>query len=241
MVDAPDYLRRLAASDSECPYIDGNVARMPLWMPLAPITGRQLDELLELGFRRSGVCFYKTACPSCQACEPTRVAAHSFAPSNTQRRVFKRGVKNLRLELQPPTVDQVRVDLFNKHRESRGLDRDSIATTDGDYKSFLVASFCQVLEFSFWDGDQLVAVSISDVGESSISAVYCFFDPDYASHSPGTLSIMTQIDFVKQTHRKWLYLGMFVRQNSHLNYKSRYGPQERLIEDQWQFFDREYV
>jgi arginine-tRNA-protein transferase len=144
------------------------------------------------------------------------------------------GDQHLKLQVAAPILDDERLRIFNAHRAGRRLDRGEPEADASDYSSFLINSFCEVLELSFWDGDRLVAVSITDVGENSLSAVYCYFDPAYSWLSPGTYSILNQISFAKKGNYKWLYLGMFVADNAHLCYKARFGPHERLRGGQWQ-------
>ncbi|GAB5401936.1 MAG: hypothetical protein Aurels2KO_01670 [Aureliella sp.] len=137
-----------------------------------------------------------------------------------------------------PEVDDRRVELFNTHRRERGLDRrNEIVEADG-YSQFLIQSCCAVLEISQWLEDQLIAVSIVDVGANSASAVYTYFDPQYSHLSPGTVAILKGIEFCQRKKLKWFYLGMYVADNSHLSYKDRFLPQERLMDGTWLPFDR---
>ena len=209
---------------------------MPLSLPEGEITAEQFDELLAAGYRRSGWFFYRTQCAACQACEPLRIEVASFHESRSMRRVRKLGNANLRLQVDAPVLDDSRLQLFNKHRCERNLDRGEAPAAGDDYTSFLLNSFCEVWELSFWQNDQLIAVSITDVGKQSLSAVYCFFDPEFSWLSPGTFAILSQISLARQQGYKWLYLGMFVADTAHLCYKSRFGPHQRLQRGEWQLY-----
>jgi arginyl-tRNA--protein-N-Asp/Glu arginylyltransferase len=102
----------------------------------------------------------------------------------------------------------------------------------------LVDTCCQsTLELQFRREGQLVAVSIVDCGAQSLSAVYTYFDPAFDRLSLGTYSILKQMQLAESTQRKYVYLGMYVAQNQHLNYKARFRPQERLIGGRWIAFD----
>ncbi|MEM7476919.1 MAG: arginyltransferase, partial [Planctomycetota bacterium] len=169
----------------------------------------------------------------CQACEATRVEAASFTPNRSQRRAAKKGDANFETRISDPVVDDLRVHLFNEHRRQRGLDRRDSELNEEDYRGFLLNAPCQSIEISLWIDNDLKAVSITDVGEDALSAVYCFFDPAVSDLSPGTYAILQQIQLTLQLGRKWLYLGYYVAENTHLNYKSRYRPQQRLIEQGW--------
>ncbi len=210
---------------------------MPLSIPIESVSGEQFDIVLAAGYRRSGRYFYRTNCPGCQACEPLRIEVAKFRETRSMRRVRKQADDHLRVEVASPSLDEDRLRVFNLHRAIRKLDRGEPAADAFDYESFLIDSYCEAIELSFWDEDKLVAVTITDVGATSLSAVYCYFDPAYSWLSPGTYAILTQISLAQREHFKWLYLGMFVAGNAHLCYKARFGPHERLCDGTWQAFE----
>jgi arginine-tRNA-protein transferase len=218
---------------SDCPYLPDQVARMPLSFPTAAMTPDRLDLLLEAGYRRSGSFFYRTQCPGCDACEPLRLDVAEFQPSRSQRRVWNRGNRVFETRLSPPIVDAERVRLFNLHRNSRQLDQGNHPVGPTDYRRFLLDSPCELVELSLWLEGRLVAVSNTDVGRRSLSAVYCYFDPVAARWSPGTYAILKQIQLARRTDRRWLYLGLYVAANRHLNYKARFLPHQRSFRGVW--------
>lgn len=218
----------------ECPYLDGLTARMPLQLPVGRLDGAALDLLLSQGFRRTGDFVYRTQCPACQACEPTRVPVDRFAWTKSLQRVLKRGDAELTVEFGPVCADEERVRLFNRHRNLRQLDRGDGPVDPSGYSSFLVDSCCPTLEMSIRHGERLISISVIDVGQQSLSAVYTHFDPDFSRFSPGTYAILKQIQHALETGRTFVYLGMYVAQNQHLNYKARFVPQERFIRGNWE-------
>lgn len=221
-----------------CVYRPSQLARMPLLYPTRRLTGEELDEQLAIGRRRSGAFVYYTACPSCSACEPTRLEVQRFKLSRSMKRVLREGDRELITRIGPPSDDVHRLDLFNLHRRQRNLASSTDAYSFEDFHGFLVESCCESYELSFWDGNSLVACSIVDCGHQSVSAVYTYFDPEYARLSPGTYSILKQIEWASGQGKRYLYLGMFVADNQHLRYKARFAPQERYVAGQWIAFDR---
>lgn len=218
----------------ECPYLAGVTARMPLRLPIGEISGEVLDSLLALGYRRTGDFLYRTQCPLCQACEPTRVLTHQFVWSRSLLRVLRRGDADLEMSIGPPRCDSQRIELFNRHRHLRGLARDDEPIDERSYRSFLVDSCCKSLELTFSYHQRLVAVAVVDVGQDSLSAVYTHFDPQLHRYSLGTYAVLKQIEYATATNRTYVYLGMYVAANPHLNYKSRFQPQQRLVLGKWQ-------
>lgn len=222
-----------------CPYVSDTVARMPLRLPIGKLTADMMESLLAMGYRRSGDFVYRTQCPTCKACEPTRVVVDQFQWTTSMRRVLKRGDAALTMRVGPMQSDRSRVDLFNLHRLGRNLAREEEPVDEEGYRSFLVESCCDTVELSFWLDDRLVAVAIVDQTTHSLSAVYTYFDPTLSRFSLGTYAILKQFERVSQWGMTYLYLGMYVATNIHLNYKSRFMPQQRLIDGQWCDFEKQ--
>jgi arginine-tRNA-protein transferase len=233
-------LRELVVYDATetCPYLPKRIARMPLRLPLCKLTAQQLDAQLAAGDRRSGNYLYRTACPQCQACEPIRIDVGQFTPRSTQRRILRRGDRLLDVELGPPLVDRERVALFNAHRRGRGLAR---CENDGDidrqgYAAFLAETCCDSYELRYRLQDRLVAVAVYDRGATSVSAVYCYFDPELTRLSLGTYSILKEIELCRHWNMTYLYLGYYIAESLHMNYKARFLPHQRLINGRWKWF-----
>ncbi len=218
----------------ECSYLEDRTANLPLNLPAKLLDMREVDAALEAGMRRAGVFLYYTACESCQACEPTRVDVSAFRWTDSWRRILNRGDRLLSLSIAPASISEEKLALFNRHRTERRLSDDGTLYQFGDYESFLVDSCCQhTIEFQFRLDERLIAVSVIDCGANSVSAVYTFFNPDYSKLSLGTYSILKQIEFCGRTGRQYMYLGMYVARNTHLNYKARFQPQQRWINCRW--------
>jgi arginine-tRNA-protein transferase len=196
----------------------------------------QFDERLAAGDRRSGVFLYRTQCPQCQACEPIRLDMTTFRPNATQRREARRGDALLTVQIGEPQIDSRRVDLFNKHRDLRQLTQSDEPIEHESYADFLVHSCCETWELSYWRQRRLVAVAIVDAGRTSLSAVYCYYDPDFQGVSLGTYSILRQVQLCRDVSRQYLYLGFFIAQSPHMSYKGRFHPHQRRIAGQWREF-----
>jgi len=154
------------------------------------------------------------------------------------KRVVQQGNHHLEMRVGSPSDDAVHLGLFNLHRRQRNLAASNDAYSFEDFHGFLIESCCETFELSFWDHESLVACSIVDCGHQSVSAVYTFFDPAYSRLSPGTYSILKQIEWTVQLGKRYLYLGMFVADNQHLRYKARFAPQERLVDSKWIAFEQ---
>lgn len=232
-------LTKVIDESSICPYLDARTARMPLEIPADSINGRQLDYLLDLGYRRSGWFYYRTACVGCQECQPLRVDVAKFSESRSLRRVLKRGDAELQVTIGRPHCNDVKLHLFNQHRIQREMARNDGPASAEDYTAFLVSSWNTTNEICYWLQDRLAAVATVDVGEESLSAVYCYFDPELDYLSLGTYSILTHMRLARANSMRWLYLGMYVADNQHLRYKARYFPHERFQAGSWRRYEIE--
>ena len=222
--------------EHECAYLPARTARLPHRFPLATLTPEEFDQRLAAGDRRSGVLLYRPHCPGCQACEPIRLDIGRFTPGRTQRRILRRGDDALTIRVGPPAVDQARIALFNKHRHLRQLEHGDDQIDAEGYEQFLTQTCCETWELAYYLGSELVAVAIADAGAASLSAVYCFYDPELADLSLGTYSILKQAELCRQTGRRHLYLGYYVAQSPHMSYKAKFHPHERLIAGRWREF-----
>lgn len=232
-IAAVEYV--VASEDERCPYLPDRVARMPLRLPLQPVTGEAFDARLEEGDRRAGPFLYRTACPRCTACEPLRIPVRDFRPTRSQRKVLARSERDLRVEVGPPRQSPLHLELFNRHKIERGLA--TTASSAADYKLQFLDSCTDTREVRYLVGDRLIAVSLLDVGARAASSVYHYFDPDESRRSPGVLSVLTEIALCDAWGLDWYYLGLYVAGCRSLRYKADYFPHERHIGGAWRRFD----
>ena len=231
----PTQLPSLVVYDEvePCPYLRGRTARMPMSVPLRAMERGELDDLLAAGCRRMGEMYYHLECPACQQCEAFRILVEEHTPARGARRVLARGNRELSMEIGEPTVDAARVELYNLHKRGRDLDPGYGPTTPAAYRSFLVDTCCETIEIRYFHERRLIAVAVADRGETSMSAVYCYFDPRFSRLSPGTYSILKQLELCRLWGLKHLYLGFYIAEPCKMTYKVRFRPHERLIGGRW--------
>ena len=226
--------RFLVVSDlhEDCPYLEGKVARLPLRMPLTGVTPEEFDLLLAEGDRRFGPFLYRTACPSCEACQPIRVPIADFAPSRSQRRAIKKN-DDVEVVMGDPQVSPRHLEIYNRHLMERGLARSEEGIGEAAYRLHLLKTCVDTKEVRYYVRGRLVATSILDVGKTSASSVYHAFDPDESGRSLGVFSVVKEIALCKELGLAWYYLGLYVEDCSRLSYKAQYRPHERRVDGQW--------
>ncbi|MEL6346111.1 MAG: arginyltransferase [Myxococcota bacterium] len=220
-----------------CPYIPGEIARMPLRWQLRRPSPEEFDQSLARGDRRIGRMLYRTACPSCDACEPLRIPVEPFSPSRSMRRAVKKN-RDLRVEIGPARFSEEKLALYNRHKQERGLARFERQMNQRGYEGWFLNSCATTLEFRYLLADRLIGVGIVDVGLQDSSSVYFFFDPDESQRSLGTFSVLYELDWQKQRGGRYHYLGLYVEQCQHLVYKARYFPHERRVKGSWERFEK---
>jgi arginine-tRNA-protein transferase len=221
-----------------CPYLPEQTARLPLRLPMRRLRPHELTARLAAGDRRQGTLLYRPSCPSCVACEAIRVEVARFAPSRTQRRIWRRGEALVQTEIGTPATTAEKVALYNKHKVERGLlVADGLLDSAG-YEQFLVESCTDTIELSYRMAGELIGVAIADRAADALSAVYCFYDPARAALSLGTYSILKQVALCRSWGLRYLYLGLYIGDCHAMRYKARYLPHERLVGGVWQRFER---
>jgi len=220
-----------------CPYLPGRVARMPLYRQERRLTLDEADQRFASSERRVGRALYRVQCPSCDECKGIRVPVAAFRPSRSQRRVLRRWKGRVRVEISPVSWSEDKLELFQRHKRERGLVEEGEQPMGAiGYVSWLVQTCMHTAEMRYYLADRLVGVGILDLGRTSVSSVYFYFDPtpEVARLSPGVFSALTEIAFCRRTGREHYYLGLYIADCSHMNYKASYRPHELYVDGEWQ-------
>jgi arginine-tRNA-protein transferase len=221
-------LQHLVEPPRPCSYLADAAARLEIRVML-DVTPKELDALLERGWRRFGPCYFRPACTPCNECVTLRVPAATFRPSKSQRRAAK-ACAHLRRVVGRPTVDSARLALYEKWHATREVARGWEANALDPERYALDFAFPHpcVREVAFYDGERLVGVGIVDETPRALSAVYFFYDPEYAHLSPGTANVVYLLEEAKRKNLAYVYLGYRVSGCASLRYKSSFAPHELL-------------
>lgn len=231
--DTRRFLARLAPyfvdTPAECPYtLDCLAVYHQAGFSFLPPA--MLEEFLAAGYRRNGNTIYAMRCPDCTACVPIRLATATFRPSRNMRRARERN-QDLDISVGPLAVTPEKLQLLDCFLNSRYPGRASTALDY--YRGFFLNALVPTMEISFRFSGQLVGVSIVDLAECSLNAVYFYFDPAFAKRSLGTFNILYLNELARREDYEYLYLGYWIEPVAAMAYKARFRPHSLLVNGEW--------
>ncbi len=225
-------LNFFASAPEPCSYLQDRKSVSAFANPHMDMDMDTYNELIQRGFRRSGGYIYRPHCPNCQECISVRVVVKKHEYSRNEMRVIRRN-SDLRVHRVADKYREEHFDLYRRYIKSRHNEGTMANPSKADYHRFLICDWTDTLFIEYRLNRILLAVAVCDVTSSGLSAVYTFFDPDYADRSPGHYAILSQIDETRSRDLDYVYLGYWIRDCAKMNYKRRYKPLEAYLNEQW--------
>ena len=211
------YIRLYVTAAFPCSYLPNRFARSQVAEPAASIDADNYGELVRAGFRRSGRFTYRPRCDSCQACIPVRVPVQQFQPDRSQRRAIRRHGSLISRNL-PLVFSDEHYALYIRYQQARHSGGSMDEDDEDQYREYLLQSGVDTRLVEFRTPDStLVMVSVIDVLDDGLSAVYTFW----------------QIRMCQVLGLDYLYLGYWIEEARSMRYKSNFRPLEQRIDGQW--------
>lgn len=225
-----------------CPYLDDRTFYSEtLFVPELDEEG--MESLLSIGFRHFGATYFRPVCDGCGQCIPLRIIVPRFRFTRNRRRVLRRvegsgAEEGLSVELTEPEADSEKHELYLRHGERFDV-RASDSYENFKESFFRYVPFGRILELR--RKGRLVAASHMDLTSRALSAIYCYWDPDEYKLGLGTYSVLKEVELAAERGIPHVYLGYYVAENRHMNYKVHFYPNEGLVQEgRWlPFYDEE--
>ncbi|MBW8185961.1 arginyltransferase [Shewanella sp. NR704-98] len=214
-----------------CSYLEDELEQL-LVLQEETINLELFEQLLALGFRRSGGTIYKPQCPSCNACMPIRIPAKEFMPSKRQKRTLKNNK-----DIVWKVIDkqqEYHYALYERYINERHQDGPMYPASREQYEHFINSGWLEPSFIELWHKQRLIGVAVTDVMPNSLSAIYSFFCPDEHKRSLGSLLILIQCRLAKLMNKDFVYLGYQIDESRKMNYKRSYLPYQILTQSGWQ-------
>ena len=236
----PDYslIARMIAStlcqtgaEFSCPYVRGRSARFSGFDCDRPLPEGLYDSLMQVNFRRNGSVVYRPDCRSCSDCRMIRIPVDGFHPNRSQERCRKRNL-DVTVRIEPAAPTDEKHALYERYLEARHSsetpDEDAMDGSRDEFESFLYTSCVNTEDLVFRDGaGKLLAVSVVDREPRSLSAVYCYYDPEESlRRSLGVFNILTLVDEARRLELEYVYLGYWLGDSRKMSYKAAFRPAE---------------
>lgn len=217
-----------------CSYIEGREARSQVVVPAHQVNAMLYSRLVRQGFRRSGMFTYRPHCDTCRACVSLRIPVAQFRPDRSQRRTLKR-LASLQVRMLDLEYDDAHYALYQRYQHTRhaggGMDGDDRS----QYEQFLLRSPVDTCLVEYRESIDLSAqtsllrmVSVVDMLDDGLSAVYTFYDPDHVQAGYGTYGILWLIECAQSLSLPYVYLGYWIGDCRKMAYKTRFSPVEVL-------------
>ncbi|MFG1496528.1 arginyltransferase [Saccharospirillum sp. HFRX-1] len=238
--DQQQTIKLFRTGEHRCSYLPEQQSRTLFLDPELSFNTALYEQLMHLGFRRSGQHLYRPDCENCGACLPSRVRVDAFDWKRRFRRILKRN-NDLTLRRLPCRFNEAHYQLYERYLSERHYDGDMYPPTRDSYRDFLVSRPDLGFILEIRHGERLLAVAFTDLLQTGLSATYTFFDCDEDKRSLGTFAILSQIQLCRELKLPFLYLGYWVPGSAQMQYKADFRPLDILINRQWRTLSAQLI
>ena len=187
------------------------------------LDGRELDLLLQRGWRKFGHYYFRPDCGDCRKCVPIRILAGEFAPGKSQRRVAK---KCAAVEVRFCDLDY-RTEIFEIYRD-HSLNRFGKESDEDEFIASFYTRSCPALQSEYYCDGELIAVGFLDLSREALSSVYFVYKTDREEFRLGTYSVIRETEHAASLGLKYYYLGYYIGENESMAYKGHFHPHEKF-------------
>lgn len=236
-MSANSSLALYLSAPQPCSYLDQQLSSSLFLDPQAAIDMPTYSRLLQHGFRRSGSLVYRPRCADCAQCQSVRIPVADFVQRRRHRRTLAANAQVQVISGNARFQDE-HYRLYQRYTRTRHTGGSMAESSEQEYLAFLTADWCDTLFVEFREAGKLLGVAVTDQAGDGLSAVYTFFDPELASRSLGTFSVLAQLQLARQLGLPYLYLGYWIRDSAKMRYKADYRPIEIFRNERWHRYEQ---
>ncbi len=218
-----------SVSDNPCAYVPEQKMNIN-HRQVDVVTRSFASKATERGWRRFGRNYIFPECASCSECKSLRIDVSNFKYSKSQKKAINRN-DDTQITIREPSVTWEHVNLYNKYHaykaEKSGWKHQNIDPKQY-FETYVSGAFDFGKELRYYMDDKLVCIDLIDILDDGISAIYCYYDPDYPRFSLGTYSLLYEIHLASSLGLKWIYLGNWIEGYKDFKYKENFQPLEIL-------------
>lgn len=246
-----EHLGVFVGKEGECPYLQGQfrlaIVLAPvndfdqlIQSPKDPLLRNLTATLIPKGFHQGQLSVAFNACLYCKSCIPLRIAVKNY-PFTTFDLKLLETHKTFTSKHKKPLLRQEHYQLYESYLSGRHRgSTDHIA----DFETFNKIMSCHhgMIETRAANG-KLASVLLYDQVENGLSGYSLFYDPGLkgSNLSLGTFAYLQMIQITKDHGMDHLYIGNWVKDGKHLDYKKRYKNLEALTDHGWIPFDPDKI
>ncbi|MCW8830725.1 MAG: arginyltransferase [Gammaproteobacteria bacterium] len=228
-----EHIQLYRTTEHACSYLPDRMASNIVPDPEIAMDMSLYSYLIKLGYRRSGGHVYRPHCNGCEECQPCRIPVRQFRPRKSQQRCLKKN-QDLKLNMVKAGFSDEYFELYQKYLNLRHADGGMANPHPDDFKQFLYSEWSNTYFIEVRKEQRLLAVAVTDVTHSGLSAVYTFFDPDETRRGLGNFCILQQIQQTREMQHEHLYMGYWIKNCQKMKYKADFQPLETLIDNSWE-------
>lgn len=229
-------LRVLQTLEHPCGYYPDRLSQNLIVDPDADGQQHIYNSMAVAGFRRAGDVIFRPHCKACQACTPCRVNVFRFQANRQQQRCLKKN-NDLDIIERPARYSEQHFQLYQSYLAARHRGGSMDNPEREDFERFLLSQWADTWFIDLMHNGTLIATAVTDRLDGGLSAVYCFFSPQYQKRSLGVMAVLTQLKIAREMRLPWLYLGYWIDQHPKMHYKQNYRPIEIFKHGNWQAMD----
>lgn len=179
------------------------------------ISEEELNLLLENGWRKFGLYFFRPACQDCRQCIPIRIPVDKLKPQKSRKRLIKKN-EDIEVRFSPLTYSDEIYEIYKLH----SLERFNKKTSVREFTESFYTPSCNSLQSEYFLNGELIAVGFLDRSVVALNSVYFIYKPEYVKRGLGIYSIITEAQHAAKLNLKYYYMGYYIEGNPRMSYKN---------------------